>query len=451
MKLSDNTWYLLMTRWQLAWARLSGHLALFQLAMLDYRARRKRLQEETRTRALFTDDEITERKELRQSTQVASKSQEKRPAWYQRFLPSASSAEPPSEPFRLPILAEVPEHQLFTRKERDARMRSKLKQLRSAFQQSQRETLALLKRYQAATAALLPPDAVDEEIRQLEDAYHHSGRRREWFHAYKALALEVAQLSEVHLPDTEYNEHPIRLVQGDFVSQMRTRLTVFQRLSALRTDVFQTGDLDSIRMLSYFKSRIVDPDAFIDPPLDFDKVKQFLSALEYQHQQFSQANRDVAQRAQQSASADESQRLQQWLKFKQAGANDLSLLKEIAAQCQDWQHEVELFEADQEVRNLSAEHAVETNGAGLLEQFMTDLTRRIDAEINLDVRFQAALKRAISEENHPDKVELALKQLALARSRKDSEAVINQIKKAFVEVATDSSPAADVVPLFQRR
>jgi hypothetical protein len=205
-------------------------------------------------------------------------------------------------------------------------------------------------------------------------------------------------------------------------------------------------------MISYFKLREPTLGKFVDPPQDFEALQHFLSALEYQLNQHSPQPSDTTDTELQSVAASQDDRRQEWLDFKHAGSRDFAVLKRIASRCEDWQHEIDVFEAAWAVKSLEREGNAEGGDIVTLEQFMNTLSTRIDAEIDVDIQFQDLVQRFISQDEQLDKVDLILKQLALARNRKDSADIVADLKQRFVSQTSKLlADAAEIIPLFRKR
>ena len=465
-----------MTRWQLHWASLGGYLPFFQLAFRDYLARSKVLAEQTSNEALFDETEIEQRRALHLQKLIESapnaaeqlssgKTGEHSKA--RRFLSALnpfshrgkqtpkSSPSPAIERLN-PAIKEIAIQDLFTAEERQQRLHGLIKKLRRGFRQQHKQALKEVKQYKEVVESL-PADDIDQEIWQLEHDYLHLGRVREWYGGFYSLITEVVEVAEKLPPNAELNEDPTRMLQRDFLTTMRTRLATYRRLDGMRREVFRTNDPRAIRLLSYFKLKVPTPDKFIDPPQEFTVVRRFVASLEYQlgllRAEQAQLQRELESQARPTGPAyvSHENRLEAWQRFKQGTARDLQSLKQITADCEDWQQAVTLFESELGVRRLQNHGLSPVSEQALVQNFVRDMVARIDAEIETDVAFQFSLQDLIVSGEQPELLNLVLEQLKLARSKPDAASEVPLLKADFVKSrAGEVDQQAEVIPLFRR-
>lgn len=472
----QESWYLLLTRWQLHWASLGGYLPFFQLAIRDYLARVKVVAEHTQNEELFTDLEIEQRRKLRLHALAelapgfSDEPKPEEPGRFRRLISALSinnfrgkrnrqhdaSSELPVSATAIPPVKDLTVESLFTAKERTHRLKRRIKKLRGGFQQGHKQTLKEFKEYKRVIDSLAFDD-IDHEIRQLEYDYIHLGRTREWYGEFRLLTLEVLEVADNMPRETEFNEDPARLLQRDFLTTMNSRLSIYRRLDDLRREVFQLGDTKAIRMLSYFKMKLPAPDEFIDQSQDITVVKQFLASLEYQLG-LVRAERAQLERAAVAVETssemkfvNHENRLDAWLRFKQGTARDLRSLKQITADCEDWQQAVALFESELEIRRLENHGLSPVSEQSMVQNFVRDMVARIDAEIETDIAFQRTLQQLIVSGQHPEILNLVLERLKLARSSPDAVDQVPVLKSEFLQShANLTDQQAEVIPLFRR-
>lgn len=477
-----TAWHLLLTRWQLGWAGLGAYLPYFQLGIRDYLSRLKMTSEKFPNEAMFSPAEVAQRRQERVALIEAQKIEAQKiaraggaseeslvrkssPGKFGRlasFLSLSSSsinveAESKFEPSSsVLMIQDLSIGELFTREERQLRLDVKLKALKRTFRSGHRQALDEFKQYKDLTESL-PEDEMDMEILGLEHDYVQLGRVREWFGEFHELVREVVEISRTRSPDIVLNEDPTRVLQRDFLTQMKTRLKTYRRLSDLRHEAFLLGDAEPIRLLSYFKTKLHTPEEFIDRAQKISVVKRSLAALEYQlglkraERALMEESSSRKEPSVEAVYADQETRLENWLQFKRGTARDLASLKKITPSCEDWHQQVALFESEIDVQRLENHGLSPISERSMVEGFVRDMVVRIDQEIETDIAFQQALQHLISSGERPEMLNLALEQLKLARSKPDASTEVPRLKAEFVqENANVIEQLAQVIPLFRK-
>lgn len=477
-----TAWHLLLTRWQLRWAGLGAYLPYFQLGIRDYLSRLKMTSEQFPNEAMFSTAEVAQRRLERvanieaqtiEAQTIARGSSPSKdtlikkpsPGKFRRLVSffnlSSSSinveAEKKFEPSSsVLMIQDLSIGELFTREERQQRLDVKLKALKRAFRSGHRQALDEFKQYKQLTESL-PEDDMDLELLGLEHDYVQLGRVREWFGEFHKLVREVVEISRTRSPNIVLNEDPTRVLQRDFLTQMKTRLKTYRRLNDLRSEAFILGDAEPIRLLSYFKTKLQTPEEFIDRSQKISVVKRSLAALEYQlglkraERTLMAESSNRKEPSVETVYADQETRLENWLQFKRGRARDLASLKKITASCEDWHQQVAVFESEIEVQRLENHGLSPVSERSMVEGFVRDMVTRIDQEIETDIAFQKALQHLISSGERPEMLNLALEQLKLSRSKPDAPTKVPQLKADFVEKnANIIEQLAEVIPLFRK-